>query len=64
MIYENCKKYIDTDKIYNSRKFCMANIPNVSLDKDIKNIEKFESIVKSMKNTKLDLAISIKLSNN
>ena len=64
MIYENCKKYIDTDKIYNSRKFCMANIPNVSLDKDIKNIEKFESIVKSMKNTKLDLAISVKLSNN
>jgi hypothetical protein len=42
----------------------MANIPNVSLDKDIKNIEKFESIVKSMKNTKLDLAISVKLSNN
>lgn len=61
MIYENSKKYIDTDKIYNSRKFCLANIPNVSLDKEVLNVKYFESNVKNIKDSQLDLPICIKL---
>ena len=64
MIYENSKRYIDTDKIYNSRKFGLANIPNVSLDKEVKNVKNFEFNVINMKNTQLDLPICIKLTNN
>ena len=60
MIYENSKKYIDTNKIYNSRKFGLANIPNVSLDKGVKNVKKFEINIINMKNTQLDLPICIK----
>lgn len=61
MIYENSKKYIDTDKIYNSRKFGLANIPNVSLDKEVLNVKYFESNVKNIKDSQLDLPICIKL---
>ena len=61
LIYENSKKYIDTDKIYNSRKFGLANIPNISLDKGIKNVKKFEFNVINMKNTQLDLPVCIRL---
>ena len=61
MIYENTKKYIDTDKIYNQRKFGLANIPNVSLDKGVKKVKTFETNVINMKNSQLDLPICIKL---
>ena len=61
MIYENTKKYIDTDKIYNQRKFGLANIPNVSLDKGVKKVKTFETNVINMKNSHLDLPICIKL---
>ena len=61
MIYENTKKYIDTDKIYNQRKFGLANIPNVSLDKGVKKVKNFETNVINMKNSQLDLPICIKL---
>ena len=61
MIYENTKKFIDTDKIYNQRKFGLANIPNVSLDKDVKKVKNFETNVINMKNSQLDLPICIKL---
>ena len=61
MIYENSKKYIDTDKIYNQRKFGLANIPNVSLDKGVKKVKNFETNVINMKNSQLDLPICIKL---
>ena len=61
MIYENTKKFIDTDKIYNQRKFGLANIPNVSLDKGVKKVKNFETNVINMKNSQLDLPICIKL---
>jgi len=61
MIYENTKKYIDTDKIYNQRKFGLANIPNISLDKGVKKVKTFETNVINMKNSQLDLPICIKL---
>ena len=61
MIYENSKKYIDTDKFYYSNKFGLANIPNVSLDEGVKNAKNFETNVINMKNTRLDLPICVKL---
>jgi len=64
MIYENTKRFIDIDKIYNSRKFGLAHIPNISLDKGVKNVKNFEFNVKNMKNTQLDLPICVKLTNN
>ena len=62
MIYESSKKYIDTDKIYNSGKFVLANIPNVSLDKSFKNIKTLESNILNIKNENLDTPFCIRKS--
>lgn len=59
MIYESAKKYIDTDKIYNYNKFRLANIPNVSIDKGLKNIKTLESNIINIKNENLDIPICI-----
>ena len=59
MIYESAKKYIDTDKIYNSNKYRLANIPNVSLNKDFKNIKTLESNIINIKKENLDIPICI-----
>ena len=64
MIYESTKKYIDTDKIYNSKKSRLANIPNVSLDKGFKNIKTLESNVINIKNENLDIPICINKRNS
>ena len=64
MIYESTKKYIDTDKIYNSKKSRLANIPNVSLDKGFKNIKTLESNVINIKKENLDIPICINKHNN
>ena len=61
IIYENSKKCIDTDRIYNSRKFGLANIPNILLDKGIKNVKNFEHNLINMKKAQIDLPICIKL---
>ena len=55
MIYESSKKYIDTDKIYNSGKF-------VSLDKGFKNIKTLESNILNIKNENIDIPICIRKS--
>jgi hypothetical protein len=62
MIYESSKKYIDTDKIYNSGKFVLANVPYVSLDKGFKNIKTLESNILNIKNENLDTPICIRKS--
>ena len=59
MIYESAKKYIDTDKIYNYNKFRLANIPNVSIDKGLKNIKTLESNIINIKKENLDIPICI-----
>lgn len=59
LIYESAKKYIETDKIYNSNKYRLANIPNVSLSKDFKNIKTLESNIINIKNEELDIPICI-----
>ena len=64
MIYESTKKYIDTDKIYNSKKSRLANIPNVSLDKGFKNIKTLELNVINIKNENLDIPICINKRNS
>ena len=62
IIYENSKKYIKADKIYYHRNHGFPNLPNVNLDEGVKNVKNFESNILNMKNTKLDLPICIKLS--
>ena len=60
MIYEKNKKFIDKNKIYDTMKYGAANIPNLALDKDFKNIKKFESNVLKMRKTQTDIPIYIR----
>ena len=60
IIYEQNKKYIDKNKIYDAMKYGAANIPNLSLDKGFKEVKKFEKNVLDMKRTQTDLPVFIK----
>lgn len=60
MIYEKNKKFIDKNKIYDTMKYGAASIPNLTLDKDFKNIKKFESKVLKMRKTQTDIPIYIR----
>ena len=60
IIYEQNKKYIDKNKIYDAMKYGAANIPNLSLDKGFKEVKKFEKNVLNMKKTQTDLPFFIK----
>ena len=60
IIYEQNKKYIDKNKIYDAMKYGAANIPNLSLDKGFKEVKKFEKNVLDMKRTRTDLPVFIK----
>lgn len=64
IIYEQNKKYIDKNKIYDAMKYGAASIPNLSLDKGFREVKKFEKNVLSMKKTQTEMPVFIKTKQN
>lgn len=60
IIYDQNKKFIEKNKIYDAMKYGAASIPNLTLDKSFRDIKKFESNVLNLKKTHLELPLLIK----
>lgn len=55
IVFEKTKKFIEKNKIYEPMKYGAASIPNLSLDKSFRSVKKMDSVVKEMKNEKIEL---------
>ena len=55
IVFEKSKKFIEKNKIYEPMKHGAASIPNLSLDKSFRSVKKMDSVVKEMKNEKIEL---------
>ena len=64
IIYEQNKKYIEKNKIYDAMKYGAASIPNLALDKGFRNVKKLEFDVLNLKRTQLELPMFIKTNPN
>ena len=64
IIYEQNKKIIDKNKIYDPMKYGAANIPNLCLDKGFQELKKFEKTILNLKKIETDMPIFIKTKQN
>ena len=55
IVFEKTKKFIEKNKIYEPMKYGAASIPNLSLDRSFRSVKKMDSVVKEMKNEKIEL---------